>query len=125
MNPRRMALFTLLLGATSIAHGQEATERFVPIGKSPGVSGKTTLIGTIGTVDSGSRSLAVQSASGSQPVKMTPATRIWLDRSAAGQSTLVATMADMRPGQRVEVKFTDPNAGITADWIKIDAGAPR
>jgi hypothetical protein len=120
-----MALFTLLLGALSVAHGQKATERFVPLGQSPGVSGKTTLIGTIATVDSRAGSLAVQSAAGSQPVRMTSETRMWLDRSAAGQTTLVATMADLRPGRRIEVKFVDPNNRTTADWIKIDAGAPR
>lgn len=124
MNPLRIALFALLTGAASLVHGQQATERFVPLGQSPGLSGKSTLIGTIGTVDSRNASLAVQSGAGSQPVKVTPATRIWLDRSAARQSTLVATLADLRPGQRIEVKFTDAIGRTTADWIKVDAGTP-
>jgi hypothetical protein len=124
MNPLRIALFTLILGVASMAQGQQATERFVPLGQSPGMSGKTTLIGSIGAVDSRNASLAVQSGAGSQPVKVTKTTRIWLDRSAARQSTQVATMADLRPGQRIEVKFTDAANRTTADWIKIDAGTP-
>ena len=124
MNPLRIALLTWILGTASMAHGQEATERFVPLGQSPGMSGIATLIGSIGAVDSRNASLAVQSGAGSQPVKVTPATRIWLDRSAARQSTLVATLADLRPGQRIEVKFTDAIGRTTADWIKVDAGTP-
>jgi hypothetical protein len=124
MNHLRRALSCLALGLASIAQGQQATERFVPLGQSPGLSGIATLIGTIGAVDGGNASLAVQSGAGSRAVKLTRTTRIWLDRSAAGQPTLVATMADLRPGQRIEVKFTDASNRTTADWIKIDAATP-
>lgn len=124
MNRTAIALSALLLVAALTAQGQQATERFIPLGHSPGMSGKTTLMGTIGSVNGSDRSLAVQSAAGSQAVKTTPATRIWLDRSAAGQPTVAATIADLRPGQRIEVKFTDPSQRTTADWIKVTAGTP-
>jgi hypothetical protein len=129
MSRRFIALFALLLATASISHGQEATERYIPLGQSPGVSGKTTLIGSVGTVDGNAKSMAVQSAgtgagASAQPVKLTPTTRIWLDRSAAGQSTVAGTMADLRPGRRVEVKFVDERNRSAAEWIKIDAGAP-
>ncbi len=41
-------LAVLLLAGT--AHAQQATEIYIPIGKSPGLSGKTTVIGTIENV---------------------------------------------------------------------------
>jgi len=125
MTPRRsILLFTLLCGAGTLAHAQRTTERYIPLGQSPGMSGKTTLIGTVSAFDSGERSLAVQSAAGSQRVKLTDATRLWLDRSAAGQPTLVATPAELRAGRRIEVKLGDAGGRGTAEWIKIDAATP-
>jgi hypothetical protein len=123
MTRRLITLLTLLLfGAAMTAHAQRTTERYIPLGQSPGISGKLTLIGTVGGVDSGA--IVVQSAAGTQRVKLTDATRLWLDRSAAQQSTAAATAADLRPGRRIEVKFSDDSARTTAEWIKIDAAAP-
>jgi hypothetical protein len=123
MKRRPMTLIAvLLLGAASFAQAQKTTERFIPIGQSPGVSGKTTIIGSVGAVDVAGRSLSVQSATGSQRVGVTDATRIWL--GAAGQPTRVGTLADLRAGRRVEVKFPDANTRTTAEWIKVDAAVP-
>lgn len=119
-----MIAAALLLGAISLAQAQKATERFIPLGQSPGASGKTTIIGTVGAVDVAGRSLSVQSATGSQRVGVTDTTRIWLDHGAAGQPTRVGTLADLRGGRRVEVKFSDANTRTTAEWIKVDAAAP-
>lgn len=124
MNRTAIALSALLLGAASTAQGQQATEPPIPLGQLPGMSGKTTLMGTVGSVNGSDRSLAVQSAAGSQAVKTTPATRIWFDHSAAGQPPVAATIADLRPGQRIEVKFTDPSQRTTADRIKVAAATP-
>jgi hypothetical protein len=124
MKPRFRILFALLLTAAAGAHGQQATERFIPIGQSPGVSGKSTMIGTVSALDAGTRTLSVQSAAGAQRVKLSDQTRLWLDRSAAQQSTQTATVADLRAGRRVEVKFADESARTTAEWIKVEAGTP-
>jgi hypothetical protein len=125
MTQRSIILFTAaLLGAAIVpAHAQRTTERYIPLGASPGVSGKVTLIGTVSGVDS-SGVVVVQSAAGTQRVKLTDATHLWLDRSAAQQPTTTATATDLRPGRRIEVKFSDDRARTTAEWIKIDAAAP-
>jgi hypothetical protein len=125
MKRRSITLLSLLTLATgTIAQAQRTTERFIPLGQSPGLSGKVTLIGSVSAVDRGDGSLAVQSSAGSQRVKVTNATRLWLDRSGAQQPTQSATMADLRPGRRIEVKFTDDSDRSVADWIKIDAATP-
>lgn len=124
MKPLRIALLMALLGVASLAHGQEATERFVPLGQSPGLSGSVTLIGRIGAVDSRNATLSVQSGAGLQAVIVARKTRIWIDRSAARQPTVVAALTDLRPGQRIEVKFADAAGRTTADWIKVEAGTP-
>jgi hypothetical protein len=121
MKRQLMTMLALLLGIVSFAGAQKTTERFIPLGQSPGVSGTTSVIGTITTVDAATKSLSVQSSAGSQRFNVTDATRIWLDRSAAKQPTQEGTLADLRPGRRVEVKFLGENTRTTAEWVKVDA----
>lgn len=109
------------LGLLASAAAQQTTERFIPLGQSPGLSGKVTLIGTVDAVDAAAKSLAVRSGAQSQRVAVADSTRIWLDRSAARQPTQAGTLADLRPGRRVEVKFRDEPTRTTAEWIKVDA----
>ena len=41
----------LWLGCLAQVHGQQMTEIFIPIGQSPGVSGKSSLVGAIESVN--------------------------------------------------------------------------
>ena len=124
MKRRLITLMALLVGSATLVHAQRSTERYIPLGQSPGLSGKSTLMGLVAAVDSADRSLAVQTAAGPQRFKVTDKTRLWLDHSAAKQATQIATLADLRPGRRVEVKFDDGSSSGTAEWIKIDAATP-
>jgi hypothetical protein len=98
------------------AAAQQATERYVPIGRSPGVS---TVMGSVESVDAGAGRLTLHAATGSRQVEVSDATHIWLDRSALGETNQVASLADCRVGADVEVKLAAD--GHTADWIKIRA----
>lgn len=116
-----MLLVSLLwVGAQSHAHGQEETERFIPIGRSPGLSGAVTDIGTVSAFDSGSRILKIDAASGPQSVEVTERTRIWVDRSKAKLSNLNGSPDDLAAGRMVEVKYVDATAKRDADWIKVE-----
>ena len=46
-----IGLVVALLCGVSHVHGQKATERYIPIGQSPGLSGKYTYIGSIECID--------------------------------------------------------------------------
>lgn len=109
-----------LLTCAMVAHGQEATERFIPIGQSPGLSGKTTYIGSIQAVDATARTLTVGAAAGALKVRIADRTRIWVDRSLLKESNAIGTFADLRSGRRVEVKW-DAKVKDVADWIKVEA----
>ena len=103
------------------AAAQQATERFIPIGQSPGLSGRATLLGTVVRHADGVLAIGAAAAAAPQQVRVLPETRIWLDRSAQKQSTLSGTVADLSAGRRVEVGFVDPATRLAAAWIKVEA----
>lgn len=119
------AVAVVLLGNISFAHGQKAAERFIPIGQSPGVSGKFAHVGEIESVDAAKRRLTVRGeADRRYTATVTGRTRIWLDRSKLKLAAQTGGFADLKPGRRVEVKYEDPARPGAADWIKVEAGAP-
>ncbi len=118
----RCALLTLVLALTLlkpfVAAGQEATEVYIPIGKSPGVSGVSSVIGTVSTVDYETRTLVVKSAEKTVTVEMDAGTEYYMDRSDSERSNSAGDMYDCKIGRTIEVKIA---ADGTADWVKIDA----
>lgn len=104
------------------ARAQEATERFIPIGQSPGVSGVLSYIGEIESRDAQNNTVTVSGAEGSRTFTITDSTRIWVDRSSQQATNLVGARDALQVGRRIEVKFLSPEQNTVADWIKV-AGA--
>lgn len=102
------------------SQAQQATERYVPLGQSPGVSQKITVIGTIDAVDAAARTIIVAGPVGSNSVRVGKQTKIWLDRSKIKQVNMVGAFADLVAGRTVEVKFVDSDRRQLADWIKVE-----
>lgn len=115
-----IALLTLL-GVAEIS-AQMATERFIPIGESPGLSTSQTDIGLIRSFDAASGTLSLESGTGVRPVRITDSTRIWVDRSAAKLSNLDGDTSDLAAGRRAEVSYADPGNRQLANWVKVEAG---
>jgi hypothetical protein len=111
-------LLLALLAGGSYAHGQEMTERFIPIGQSPGLSGKVTAIGAIQSMQG--RSLTVSTDRGAQKFEVTDRCIIWVDRSKQKLSNTRGGMADLQAGRRVEVK-PDAKNKAAAEWVKVEA----
>ncbi len=109
-----------MLCAISHAHGQKATEQFIPIGQSPGVSQKYTSIGEIADVNAAARTVTIADPAGRRTVRVTDKTRIWLDRTKLKQSNLSGSFADLQQGRRVEVKYEDPARRDVAEWVKVE-----
>ena len=114
-----LILLGLLIGGVTETHAQKTTERFIPIGQSPGLSGRVTLMGTVRAVDRSNQVLTVADTSDSHAVAFTERTHIWLDRSALKQPNLRGTPDDLQEGLRVEVKFEDNDRDAPAEWIKV------
>jgi hypothetical protein len=114
-----LAIVVVALGGTLEVSGQEATEMFIPIGRSPGLSGKESLIGTLESVDAGKRMVTISSPSGAQRVGITDRTLIWLDRSLQKQPNQKGAIADLQQGRKVEVKLRKGEPKAVAEWIKV------
>jgi hypothetical protein len=120
-----LAVLTLL--ATTCVHAQKATERYIPVGKSPGISGKYTSIGTIDSVNMDERTLTCTDSSGTITVKIDKNTKIWIDRSKQKLQNMEGSLYNCQQGEVVEVKYRNNNRqpGAVADWIKVrPAGSP-
>lgn len=107
------------LAGAPLARGQEATERYIPIGQSPGLSRQYNYMGPIDAVDVENRTLTIAGPSGARVVKLTQRTRIWLDRSMLESTSSSGSFEDCLLGRTVEVKYEDPSRREFADWIKV------
>ena len=108
----------LYLGAL---HGQSATEIYIPVGKSPGISGTATIVGTIDDIDPQHQSMTLSDASGTYKVAITGETKIWLEKSMIKKQNQVGSPSDCKPGLKAEVKYAEDRIAesVTAEWIKV------
>jgi len=111
----------LLWGSASSAHGQRATEMFIPVGQSPGVSGKYSVVGKIKSISAQNQILTIAGSAGTHTATITSRTKIWLDRSKLRLANRSGTFSDCQEGQTVEIKYEDPKqmGRGAAEWIKI------
>lgn len=106
------------------AYAQQMTERFIPIGESPGLSRTGTVIGTVGDVDAQASTFVVSADGASRTVRVTAQTHVWLDRSGLKLANLDGGIADLKSGSTVEVKFRDPRNSERAEWVKVRVTSP-
>ena len=114
-----IALTMGLLLVAALSHAQKATEQFIPVGQSPGVSGVLSYQGELREVDRQNRTVTVGEGDGAHTTKVTDDTDIWLDRSESGKTSLTGGMEDLEPGRRVEIKYVDVQTKDVAEWIKV------
>jgi hypothetical protein len=121
-----VAIGAVLWGGTPYAHGQKTTEMFVPLGQSPGLSGKVTIVGTIEAVDAQNQTIVVAGSSEKWSAEVTKGTHIWLDRSQLGLSSQYGKFADLQQGRLVEVKYegSERKSMGPAEWIKVQLATP-
>ena len=108
-----------IIGAVPFASAQKTTEIYIPIGKSPGLSGEYTKTGTIEEVSAQAQSITMSDAAGSYAIQVAEGTSIWLDKSKMKSTNQVGSFSDFVAGRMVEVKFqdNDPEGGV--EWIKV------
>ena len=121
-----VGISAFLWGSAAAPSAQMVTEQYIPIGQSPGLSGKHTVIGKLQSVNPQEKTCTVAGTTGALNVRITERTKIWLDRSKLRQPNLTGTLADLRPGATVEVKPEGHQGGVSsapAEWIKVEVPA--
>ncbi len=124
---RSVLMVLVLLATASAAHAQQATEIYIPIGRSPGLSGKVTVTGFIETVDDHTMVMSVNGADGRSRAVVTDRSKIYIDRSAQRRPNRYGTMDDCKPGHFCEIKYVSGDAAAfrrrgepgEIEWIKI------
>jgi hypothetical protein len=123
MNARYTVLVLVAMAAFGMpgaAVAQEATEQFIPIGESPGVSREESYLGECVAYDAEDRVLQMHGNRGIRRILITEKTRIWLDRSPIEETNVVGDPGDLLPGRRMEVRYADPDDKEVADWVKVE-----
>ena len=118
-NKKAWLLTFILFAFTFSLHAQKETEVYIPIGQSPGVSGKYSMICTVQTIKVNDSIMTIKQESGNMNLKMTEQTKIYLDKSKLKLQNTKGTYADIKPGMTMEVKYIDNKPGNPVDWIKV------
>lgn len=95
---------------------QQATEVYIPIGKSPGVSASQSIIGTITATDYEAYQVTITANGVDTTVTMTERTIYYLDRNHVKQTNGIGSFDDCEIRRRVEARVT---ADGKVEWIKI------
>lgn len=114
------AMLILLVAHAMPVYAQQTTERYIPIGYSPGVSDNYSYVGKIVAVDRANHSITVEDDSGTRTMRVTKATHIWLDRTKRRDENTSGTYEDCEVGRKVEIMHRADD-DETAAWIKIES----
>ena len=98
---------------------QKSTEIYIPLGKSPGVSGKYCVMGRVDAVNAVNSTITVKLGAAIKACTITTATAIYLDKSKLKLSNKKGVFADIKPGLMVEVKYKDNKPDSFVEWIKV------
>ena len=115
-----MAITFLLIIISGEAKSQKTTEVYIPIGESPGVSGKMTIIGKVEQIRNKDHSITVSLSDNSKLMcKMDKDTPVYLDKSTLKQSNTSGDWGYIKPGMLIEAKYKDRTKTGPIEWIKV------
>ena len=112
----RASLATLGILIAGLAASHPATELYIPIGESPGVSGADAEQGRIVEMSTQPHGFVLRTDDGEHSIRMDEGTKIYVQYPGKAERNRIGNYDDCRPGRRVEAWVDD---GVTR-WIKID-----
>jgi hypothetical protein len=118
-NNKTCLLIAILCFVSFCLHAQKTTEVYIPCGKSPGVSGKYSVMGKVEMVKTGDSTITMRQETGLKSMRWTAATAIYLDKSKLKLQNRKGTWADIKPGMTAEVKYIDNKPGGKVEWVKV------
>ena len=118
-NKKVIVFMVVLCCAFSSLYAQKETEVFIPLGKSPGVSGKYSVIGKVETINGSDSIITIAQDTNIKTFKIRADTKIYLDKSNLKQTNTKGSFADIKKGLMVEAKYKDNKPGDLIEWLKV------
>lgn len=116
----KIILVTIILAwIYSYSNAQKSTEVYIPVGKSPGVSGKYATIGRVEAINLADSTITIAGELGSHTIKCGKDTKIWIDRTKIKQFNEGANLVDIKIGSIIESKYKGNKSDALVEWIKI------
>ncbi len=118
----KIILLTItLVWIYSFSIAQKSTEIYIPVGKSPGISGKYSTIGRVEAINLTDSTITITIAGelGSHTIKCAKDTKIWVDKSSIKQFNKDANLIDIKIGSIIETKYKGNKSDALVEWIKI------
>lgn len=118
----KIILLTItLVWIYSFSIAQKSTEIYIPVGKSPGISGKYSTIGRVEAINltDSTITIAIAGELGSHTIKCAKDTKIWVDKSSIKQFNKDANLIDIKIGSIIEIKYKGNKSDALVEWIKI------
>ena len=101
-------------------YAQKMTEIYIPVGQSPGVSGKYSLMGSVESVNMNDSTVTIRQDGGSKTtIKITAGCAVYLDKSKLKLSNKKGYCANIKQGMKAEAKYKDNKPGGLIEWIKV------
>jgi hypothetical protein len=119
LNKKIIVFIALLCWAFSSLYAQKETEVFIPLGKSPGVSGKYSVIGKVETMNANDSVITIAQDANIKTFKINSHTEIYLDKSKLKLTNTKGSFADIKKGLLVEAKYKDNKPGDLIEWLKV------
>jgi len=98
------------------AAGHPATELYIPIGKSPGISHVKSYIGQIQSLSAAQVGLTMMVGDSAKYVPFNESTKIYLQYETPGKNNALGRYADCQAGRNAEVYLADDGK---VRWIKV------
>jgi hypothetical protein len=98
---------------------QKETEVFIPVGKSPGVSGTYSVIAKVETINLQDSIITLRRDTGIISIRISPGTDVYLDKSKLKLTSTKGACSSIKPGMLVEVKFVDNKPTGQIEWCKV------
>lgn len=105
-----------VLAALTTAGAHPATELYIPIGQSPGISHLKSRIGPIASLSATQSGLTIALEGGSVYVAFDRNTKVYVQYADPGKANQLGTYADCRAGLTAEVYTADDG---TVPWVKV------
>lgn len=109
-------LIAFCLAAAGPASGHPATELYIPIGKSPGISHVKSRIGRIQSLAATRSGMTIEAQDGPVYVVVDKATKIYVQYADPARANHRGTYADCQKGLMAEAYVADDG---TVPWIKV------